>query len=147
MWFYRQMLRIPWTENLSNNKVLKKITTWKILLIKIRKRAEIFEPITRKYLLENVLFTGCIEGRNDRNGHWATGAISFVRMGGRGMVKCLAVTGSCGKAWSHISQNAQPINDHNWPPTPKYTFFQARLKKKEYHYRCLRSQWLEFYSN
>lgn len=38
MWFYRRALKIPWTEHLSNEYVLKEMATKRTLLLNIRMR-------------------------------------------------------------------------------------------------------------
>lgn len=38
MWFYRRMLRMPWTEHMSNKELLKTIETKWTPILNIRKR-------------------------------------------------------------------------------------------------------------
>ena len=38
MWFYRRMMRIPWTAKMTNVEVLNEIKTQRKLIINIRKR-------------------------------------------------------------------------------------------------------------
>lgn len=55
--------RIPWTEHISNEEVLKKMITEKTLVFKIRKRHLKFKGhITRMDDLENLTLTGQMAG-------------------------------------------------------------------------------------
>lgn len=59
------MLRMPWIEHASNEKVLMKIgITWKFILI-IRKRLQIMEHIVRKVGLKNIILIGQTENKTN----------------------------------------------------------------------------------
>lgn len=38
MWFYRRLLRIPWTKRVSNKEVLRIKETKRMLILRIKKR-------------------------------------------------------------------------------------------------------------
>ena len=67
MWFYRRMLRISWTEHMSNEEVLAKAGTRRKLVVTIRKRQlQFLGHVLRKEELEDVAITGKIEGKRAR---------------------------------------------------------------------------------
>ena len=67
MWFYRRMMRIPWTAKMTNVEVLNQIETQRRLIINIRKRqSSFFGHVMRRGGLEHIVTTGKIEGRRDR---------------------------------------------------------------------------------
>lgn len=67
MWFYRRMLRIPWIEHVSSDKILEKMVTRRKLILNTRKRELKYqEHIMRKKGLENLILTGQIEGKEER---------------------------------------------------------------------------------
>jgi len=67
MWFLRRMLRISWTERMSNQEVLEKARTERFIIKLIRKRQlEFLGHIMRKGELENLSVTAKINGRHDR---------------------------------------------------------------------------------
>ena len=71
MWFYRRMLRIPWTAHVTNEEVLRKIGTERKLLPTVRKRQlEFLGHVMRKESLENLTLTGRIEGKKSRGRPW-----------------------------------------------------------------------------
>ena len=67
MWFYRRMLRISWTDHMSNEEVLAKAGTRRKLVVTIRKRQlQFLGHVLRKEELEDVAITGKIEGKRAR---------------------------------------------------------------------------------
>lgn len=67
MWFYRRMLRIPWTDRKTNGDVLKEADTKRMLINKIRKRqANFFGHFMRKESLEHRITTAKIDGKRSR---------------------------------------------------------------------------------
>ncbi|GFR85165.1 endonuclease-reverse transcriptase [Elysia marginata] len=63
MWFWRRMLRIPWTAKKTNEEVLNETETARSLINRIRKRQATFVGhIMRRDGLENLLTTGKLEG-------------------------------------------------------------------------------------
>ena len=67
MCFYRRMLKILWTDHVTNKEVLKKIGTERKLLPTVRKRQlEFLGHVMRKESVENLMLTGCIEGKKSR---------------------------------------------------------------------------------
>ncbi|GFR96371.1 hypothetical protein ElyMa_006296100 [Elysia marginata] len=62
-WFWRRMLRIPWTAKKTNEEVLNETETTRSLINRIRKRQATFVGhIKRREGLENLLTTGKLEG-------------------------------------------------------------------------------------
>ena len=67
MWFYRRMLRISWTDRITNEEVLRRIGMQRTLVKEIRKRQMNFlGHILRKEKIEHLCLTGKIEGRRAR---------------------------------------------------------------------------------
>ena len=67
MWFLRTILRISWTERVSNEDVLRRADVEKKLIKLVRKRQLSFlGHIYRKDDLERAVLTGKIEGKRDR---------------------------------------------------------------------------------
>ena len=67
MWFYRRMLRIPWTARKTNIEVLNLANTTRELTQKIRKRQLSFlGHIIRRQSIEHLALTGKIDGRRAR---------------------------------------------------------------------------------
>ena len=67
VWFLRRMLRISWTERISNDEVFAMAGTRRKLLNNIRGRQLSFlGHVIRKNGLENLALTGRIEGRRSR---------------------------------------------------------------------------------
>ena len=68
-WFYRRMLRISWKEKVTNVEVYRRMNTSTSLLIDIVHRQLTFlEHILRKGELENLVVTGFVDGKRDRDG-------------------------------------------------------------------------------
>ena len=67
MWFYRRMLRIRWTDRITNEEVLRRIGMQRTLVKDIRRRQMNFlGHILRKEKIEHLCLTGKIEGRRAR---------------------------------------------------------------------------------
>jgi ribosomal 50S subunit-associated protein YjgA (DUF615 family) len=67
MWFFRRILRISWTEKITNKEVLEKAGTKRSLISTIRKRQlEFLGHVMRKEGLENLSVTGKICGKRSR---------------------------------------------------------------------------------
>lgn len=60
------MLRISWTDYVSNDEVLEKIATRQTLILHIRKKLLKFLGNMRKAGLEKLILRGHIEGKTDR---------------------------------------------------------------------------------
>ena len=64
MWFYRRMLKIPWTARVTNEEVLRRVNQERSLLRTIRKRQmEFLGHVIRREKIEYLYLTGMIEGR------------------------------------------------------------------------------------
>ena len=67
MWFFRRMLKISWTDRVSNDVVLHRAGTKREIMKFIRQRQLRFlGHVMRSQQLENVCMTGRIEGRRGR---------------------------------------------------------------------------------
>ena len=67
MWLYRRMLKVPWTEKLSNEAVLKRMKRDRTMVSTIRKRQlKFFGHVWRDGGLENLVISGRIDGKRDR---------------------------------------------------------------------------------
>ena len=67
MWFFRRMLKISWTDRVSNDVVLHRAGTKREIMKIIRQRQLRFlGHVMRSQQLENVCMTGRIEGRRGR---------------------------------------------------------------------------------
>ena len=67
LWFLRKMMRIPWTEKVSNDRVLERAAVDRELLCGIRiKQMRFLGHVLRKDGMECVVLTGKIEGKRSR---------------------------------------------------------------------------------
>ncbi|GFN79417.1 RNA-directed DNA polymerase from mobile element jockey [Plakobranchus ocellatus] len=67
MWFFRRMLRVPWTARKTNEEVLKETESTRSLMNRIRRRqAKFVGHIMRREGLENLVTTGRMEGKKSR---------------------------------------------------------------------------------
>ena len=67
VWFYRRMLKISWTDRVSNDEVLQRAGTKREILTAIRRRQFRFlGHVMRLHQLENVCVSGRLEGRRGR---------------------------------------------------------------------------------
>ena len=67
LWFYRRMLRISWTDRVTNEEVLRRVGQQRTLIRVIRKRQmEFLGHIIRREKIEHLCLTGMIEGRRSR---------------------------------------------------------------------------------
>jgi hypothetical protein len=67
IWFWRRMLKVPWTDKITNEDILKQVNMKRKLIKEIRKKQSRFiRHILRKGELEIIVTTGKIKGRKDR---------------------------------------------------------------------------------
>ena len=67
MWFLRRMLRVSWTEKITNLEILNTASSTRKLMSNIKRRqAECLGHVMRKGNLEHLLTTGKIEGKRSR---------------------------------------------------------------------------------
>ena len=67
MWFYRRMMRIPWTEKKRNEDVLRETNSQRELVTRIRRRqSAFFGHVMRRGGLEYIVSTGRLEGKRGR---------------------------------------------------------------------------------
>ena len=75
MWFYRLILRISYTDNITNEEVLKRMDTEKILMRRIRKQQMVFlRHALRNKEIENLMVTEKLEGKRGVGGPRLPGA-------------------------------------------------------------------------
>ena len=80
MWFLRRMMRISWTERMTNKEVLERAGIKRFLLKAIRKRQlEFLGHVMRKEGLENLSVTGKINGKRSRGRQRLTYIASISR--------------------------------------------------------------------
>ena len=67
MWFWRRMLKIPWTAKRTNVEVMEEAGLTRSLVNRIRKQQAMFVGhILRRKGLEHLVITGKMEGRRGR---------------------------------------------------------------------------------
>ena len=67
MWMYRRMMRISFSQHMSNEEVLRKVEADRNLIKNIRKRQlEFLGHTLRKDGMENLCITGFVEGKRGR---------------------------------------------------------------------------------
>jgi hypothetical protein len=67
MWFWRRTLKVPWTDKITNEDILKQVKEKRKPIKKLRKKQSRFIGIIlRKGKLENIITTSKIKGRKDR---------------------------------------------------------------------------------
>ena len=67
MWFLRRMLRIAWTDKVSNEEVVQRVNTSRNLLnVIVNRQIRFVGHIMRKSQLEATALTGRIEGKRAR---------------------------------------------------------------------------------
>ena len=67
MWFLRRMLRVSWTEKITNLEIINTASSTRKLMNNIKRRqAECLGHVMRKGKLEHLLTTGKIEGKRSR---------------------------------------------------------------------------------
>ena len=67
MWFLRRMLRIPWTDHITNEEVLRRAKCQRKLILNIRRRQLLFlGHVIRKEELEELVLSGKIVGKRGK---------------------------------------------------------------------------------
>ena len=78
MWYYRRMLRISYTEHVSNEEVLQRIGVKRELLLTIKTRQKKFlGHVIRKGAIEDLSLSGRIPGKRARGGQRKTFSDNF----------------------------------------------------------------------
>ena len=86
LWYWRRLLRVPWTAKRSNQSILKEISpecSLEGLMLKL-KLQYFGHLIWRTYSLETILMLGKIEGRRRRGQHrmrWLDGIVDSMDVG------------------------------------------------------------------
>ena len=80
MWIYRRILKIPWTDKVSNKEVLERMGKERCLLSKIRMRQlKFFGHVYRHETMEKLAVSGMIEGKRKRGRQRTTYLTSLRR--------------------------------------------------------------------
>jgi hypothetical protein len=82
MWVYRRMLRIPWTDKVTNATVLQRVGRERELLVTVkRKKLAYFGHIlrNRKYVMQQLMIFGRIEGNRRRGRPRTTWLDNIIR--------------------------------------------------------------------
>lgn len=66
MWFFRRMLRISWTDHVTNQEILQRVGRKKTLMMTLRRQLKFLGHVMRKEGMENLTLTGRIEGMRSR---------------------------------------------------------------------------------
>jgi hypothetical protein len=67
MWFWKRMLKVPWTDKITNENILKQVNMKRKTIKELgKKQSRFIGHILRKGKLENIVTTGKINGRMDR---------------------------------------------------------------------------------
>lgn len=95
MWFHRRIQKISWTQHVSNEEVLRRCRTRRLVLQNIRERqAKFFGHVMRKGQLENIAMTGRLNGRRGRGRPRLTYIRSLSNWLQAGEVETLRETGN-----------------------------------------------------
>jgi hypothetical protein len=89
MWFWRRMLKVPWTDTITNEDILKQVNEKRKTIKEFRKKQSRFSgDILRKRKLENMVTTGKIKGRKDRGSIREKMLDSLTKWHGRKTIAC-----------------------------------------------------------
>ena len=92
-WFYRRMLRISWKEKVTNVEVYRRMNTSTSLLIDIVHRQLTFlGHILRKGELENLVVTGFVDGKRDRERQRETFLTYLSKLVGKSPLELINLT-------------------------------------------------------
>ena len=84
LWFYRRMMRIPWTKRKTNGEVLQLVNeNRKIMTIIRRRQLQFVGHVTRENGLEKLCIEGKVNGRKGRGRprlNYMTGLTSLTEM-------------------------------------------------------------------
>jgi len=135
MWFLRRMLRIAWTDKVSNKKVLQRANTSRNLLkVIVNRQIRFVGHIMRKSQLEAITLTGMIEGKRARGRQrktfmdW-TGCHSLVGNSGRSMTYWKSVKNVMNIHWSPTSESDTALT-LDWIDTYKIWEFNNNCANK-----------------
>ena len=115
LWYWRRLLRVPWTARRSNQSILKEITPGCALQgLMLKLKLQYFGHLMRRVdSLEKTLMLGGIEGRRRRGRQrmrWSDGITDTMDMGLGGLCEFVMDSGAwgsviCGviKSWSWLS--------------------------------------------
>ncbi|GFR88765.1 retrovirus-related Pol polyprotein LINE-1 [Elysia marginata] len=112
MWFFRRMLRVPWTTRKTNEEVLKETETTRSLMNRIRRRqAKFVGDIMRREGFKNLITTGRMEGKKSRGRQrekMLDGMTSW--MGTKRVTDALSETWNR-ESWKDMIANAKALDD------------------------------------
>ena len=93
LWYWRRLLRVPWTARISNQSILKEISpqySLEGLMLKL-KLQHFGHRMQRTDLLEKTLTLGLIEGREEKGPTEDEIVLSHHRLDGRNFEQALGV--------------------------------------------------------
>ena len=106
MWFYRRMMKISWTDRVSNEMVLHRAGTKRELMKMIRKRQLRFlGHVMRLQQLESVCVTGRVEGRRGRGRPRVKLVDSLARVVGGGITPAQLLQRTERSCWRSMVAN------------------------------------------
>ena len=83
MWIYRRMLKISWTDKISNKEVLRRANANRQLMKTIQQRSlQFFGHLVRRNNIHRVLIEGKINGKRGRGGPITTWVNNIVKWTG-----------------------------------------------------------------
>jgi hypothetical protein len=106
MWFWRRMLKVPWTDKITNENILKQINEKRKTIKELRKKQSGFiGHILRKGKLENIVTTGKINGRKDRGRQREKMLDSLTKWHGRKSTTELIACTRDRESWRNMTAN------------------------------------------
>jgi ribosomal 50S subunit-associated protein YjgA (DUF615 family) len=106
MWFWRRMLKVPWTEKITNKNILKQVNEKRKTIKELRKKQSRFiGHILRKGKFENIVTTGKIKGRMDRRRQWEKMLDSLTKWHGRKSTTKLIACTRDQESWRNMTAN------------------------------------------